>query len=642
MPFTPDTPTTNNPSGFIPDDQGNAESIANVAEAKDQALQEKFGGPGQQGLALVEGVVKGVAGPIAALSSKVMRNAAKSIGVSEENLNKIAPSPEGMLGREEANPITSTIGTIGGLLTPGGQGSLLVKAGEGVLKGAEKAVPSLVGEGILKGMSRGAIKVAAENALYQAGDETSKMILNDPNQTIGTAITNIGLAGALGAVAGGALGSVNPLWKAASETQAGELVSDFKTRMQEHLGIAEQDIPYSGPKSSDTVPNKVPKAGIDPFTKETISVTPTLDPNIRSNIDPFTKKSIEQPEIVKQTPIETKPLADTNGGKLADKFVKHADEYLNKGLGATIGGAIGHISGIPGGGAIGALLGERMLSPFLKSILPAIGKSILEKAPSGEGLKAAIDYSNNIIKGEKLTNAAIRNTFSKSPVLPDSKQPTVDMRKKLDAALQVYQQNPEKIASIGGAVGHYMPQHAQALGMIASNAVNFLNSIRPQAVQRAPLDPPLKPSIAVQAQYDRALDIAQQPLIVLKSIKDGTLTSNDVMALHTLYPDLYKGLRSKVMNQVVESTSKGETIPYNTRLGLSMFLQQPLDSTMKPLSIAMAQPMEKQPLSNSNDPNATKKSGKVSQAASSNLIKGSKSAQTASQSSEAMHSTGKA
>jgi hypothetical protein len=634
MPFTPDQPTSQVTPGFVPDSApgSTAEQQANAMEQASDAQEQQHGGLTNK---ILTGVEAG-SGPIGAeletadpdkLSPILNRlgPVGKVLGAAKTILGKV--NPEDIRAREETNPMSAMTGKVAGLLVPGGEGAVLQDIGS-------KLVPQVAERGILKGMTRGAIRMAAENALYQSGDETTKMILNDPNQTVGTAITNIGLAGLLGAGAGAAIGSVSPLWKAASETKVGEFVNDFKTRMQEHLGTSLEKSPEIQPEPISSNETKVqPKLNLDPMKAS--------EPLFPKDYNPQPEQPI--PGIAKAEPIVSKPIEATSGGKAADTFVKHADEYVTHGLGGAIGGFIGHLSGIPMGGAIGALLGERTLSPFFKSILPSIAKSILEKSSNAEGLKAATDYGLNVIKGEKLANAAVKNTFNSSPILPDSKQPTAEQRQKLDTHIAAYSIDPEKLANVGGSVGHYMPQHQVAMGQVASNAVNFLNSIRPQEKQSAPLDPKLKPSQAVQAQYDRVLDIAQQPLLVIKSIKDGTLTSHDVTALHTLYPDLYKGLRSKIMEQMVETVSKGEIIPYDTRLGLSMFLQQPLDSTMKPMAIAAAQPLPQQPqMGSSSGQNNPKGPKKVSQAASSNLIKGAKSSQTASQASESMHSTDKA
>lgn len=628
MAFIPDTPKTaveSGPtSGFIPDDN-TPESQANAAMAHDVSMQSKYGSGAQQGIAALESIGRGATGPIAPYIE-----------------SKLGISTEAIRGREEANPLISAAGTIGGLLVPGGQGAALEKIGAKVSSG-------IIEKGILSGAAKGAVKLAAENAVYQAGDETSKMILNDPNQSMQSALSNIGLAAVIGGAAGGALGSVSPLWKATVGNKAEGLVQDFKARMREHMELPSEPTttmrvepnseisPVKIKVSEEPIEPKV-KEVYDPFTKTSSKIEVEGTPKTEGpRYDPFTKK-YEQPKLeTPATKIEAKSAADTLGGKLADMYTKYADQAGGRILGGAAGGTLGKMTHIPYGGTIGAVLGEKYLGPILESILPSIAKPLIEKESTGAGLKAAIDYGMNIVKGQKLVNNAVRSVFKPNiQALPDSKQPTEETRKKLELSLGRIQNNPMSLANSDNAISHYMPQHAVAFGQVTMNAVNFLSSLKPQSAPRMPLDPPKVISPAIQSQYNRVLDIAQQPLIVLSSIKNGTLTSHDVIALHTMYPELYEGMKQKLMSQMVEETSKGGNIPYDTRLSLSLFLQQPLDSTMKPEAIMAAQPTPKP-----QEPQPSKPQ-KVSQGASSTLTKGAKSMQTASQASEAMHSTGKA
>ena len=63
-------------------------------------------------------------------------------------------------------------------------------------------------------------------------------------------------------------------------------------------------------------------------------------------------------------------------------------------------------------------------------------------------------------------------------------------------------------------------------------------------------------------------------------MKQGTLTPQDVTTLKTIYPQMYDSISRKIMTQVVDNAHKGKMVQYTTRLQLSMFLGQPLDSTM--------------------------------------------------------------
>lgn len=626
------------PAGFISDDvfkpdaQSN-EQAANAQIAKEEELDTKHAGQGP--LAAIESVGKGILGPLAAASQSGMRKGASALGVPDKYLNKIAPKPEDVASREEAFPVTSTAGTLAGLMSPIGQGAVLEKAGVAL---AERAVPHVVEEGILKGISRQAVKGAAENAMFQAGDETTKMIQNDPNQSVESAVSNIGLVSVLGGAVGGGLGSISPLWKAAVGEKAGQMVSDFKTRMREHLELPEVSEPLKihseiGPISSA---EPITKEAFDPFTKKTTTITVTpRAPNTGPKIDPFTKEVMSPGDPIPSGKMpEIKSLAKTDGGKLADMFIQNADKLSGKAAGSAIGAFLGHVTGIPYGGTIGAILGERALSPILESVLPAIAKPIIDKLVSGEGIKAATDYGMAVAKGAKLADNAVTGLFkSGSKLIPDSRQPDENSRKKLEVALQSIQKDPERITQVGGQIGHYLPNHAVALGSMTSNVSSFLNSLRPQSQPKALLDTPKPVPRAVQAQYDRALDIAQQPLTVLESAKNGTITSHDVIALQKMYPTLYQNLKQKIMSSLVSEVSKGETIPYELKLGLSIFMGQPLDSTMQPMSIMASQPTPQ--------PQPEQQQGKkLTQDAGSKMIKGSKSLQTATQASEAMHSSG--
>lgn len=97
------------------------------------------------------------------------------------------------------------------------------------------------------------------------------------------------------------------------------------------------------------------------------------------------------------------------------------------------------------------------------------------------------------------------------------------------------------------------------------------------------------------ARYNKALDIAQNPTIVLQKVKDGTLQPSDIADLHGMYPDLYKSMSAKLSNAMQSHHADEEPIPYKTKMGMSLFLGQPLDVSMRPESIQAAQPIPSQP-----------------------------------------------
>lgn len=211
---------------------------------------------------------------------------------------------------------------------------------------------------------------------------------------------------------------------------------------------------------------------------------------------------------------------------------------------------------------------------------------------SAEAFKVAVDLITATIRGEHMLNAAVGSVFNASKAtLPTSLIPTEKQTKRLDEKAQQLQKNPDPLIDVGGKAPHYLPGHGVAMGSVAGRAVAYLNSIRPVTEKVGMLDRSREPSQAEKAQHFRALQIAEQPLMVLKHVKDGTVTPKDVQTIKTLYPDLYGRMSQKIMDQIVTMDAKGKSIPYNTRLSLSTFLQSPLDSTMLPQAIQKAQPV---------------------------------------------------
>lgn len=207
-----------------------------------------------------------------------------------------------------------------------------------------------------------------------------------------------------------------------------------------------------------------------------------------------------------------------------------------------------------------------------------------------EAFKTAVDFIHHTIKGENKLSKATQSIFKAGAlVMPRTMMPSERDREKLDKRLEAMQVDPNHMLNVGGKTGYYLPDHGMELSKTAMNATNYLNSLRPVVQKKSPFDTDLKPSQAQKAKYDIALDIAQQPLMVMDSIKNGTLTPFELSVFKNLYPGLYKRTSQKLMHGIMEHTSKGLNVPYRTRMNLSLFLGQPLDSTMMPKSIIAAQ-----------------------------------------------------
>lgn len=332
-------------------------------------------------------------------------------------------------------------------------------------------------------------------------------------------------------------------------------------------------------------------------------------------------------------------LADIEGlSGLLDAFNQVPHNFSNSAR--TMDRLFEHVPGAAAG--LGSLIAGHnpLLAPVMFYGAKAIGKDIPDMVRLGllkmsassapvdaMGFKAMVDMIQHTMRGESLlTQGAKGVVLGTGSAFAQIKEPTDRTRKNLDEQLKKLQADPTPLLEVGGKTAHYMSGEGQALGRVAATAVNYLNGLRPGDKQGMPLDKKTEPSKAETAKYNRALNLAEQPLLVMKDIRDGTITPDDVMTIKTIYPALYQRMVDKFSSEIVTAQSKDVLIPYKARMGMSLFMGQPLDSTLTPEAIQAAQPKPPEPQPNVSKP-ATVSGGKA-------MIKTSELYQTPSQRNE--------
>lgn len=274
------------------------------------------------------------------------------------------------------------------------------------------------------------------------------------------------------------------------------------------------------------------------------------------------------------------PHNHSNTARTLDAMMQHVPGSAV----ALVAGVLSHSTGV---GAL--VLG---LSKFLGKDAPdAIKLGLLKflgtaKSVDAAGFKAMVENVEHTIKGAELVTKSTKNVFkSEGEALPSSAKPSERDRKSLDKVLKDLRDDPHAVLNNENKAAYYMPDHGQALSRVAAAAVQFLNSQRPEAVRPSPLDRAIEPTLAQKNEYNHTLDLAQQPLLVLNKIKDGSINPKDILTIKTLYPSLYQQLSQKLTAEMTNAVDKNTPIPYATKMGISMFLGQPMDSTMTPTAI---------------------------------------------------------
>jgi hypothetical protein len=85
---------------------------------------------------------------------------------------------------------------------------------------------------------------------------------------------------------------------------------------------------------------------------------------------------------------------------------------------------------------------------------------------------------------------------------------------------------------------------------------------------------------------ERSHRVVTKPLSVLKRMKTGSLTSDEVNTLKTVYPKLYDRMATQMMDKLA---ALKEPLPYANRLQVATFLGKPTDSSLMPQNLAMLQ-----------------------------------------------------
>jgi len=261
-------------------------------------------------------------------------------------------------------------------------------------------------------------------------------------------------------------------------------------------------------------------------------------------------------------------------------------------------------------GAVAMAMGHNpILSVVAGGLAKALGKDVPDamrlallkfmgtEAPvSGSAFKSAFDYIRKAAQGSKMIDKASEAVFKGGEVIPMKFLPTPAKRKMIDEAVKVAEVEPERAINSSGEIGYYMQDQAEPIGTTSARVISYLSSIRPRDERVNPLDTNKPINSTKQAEYNRALDIAEQPTMILKHIADGTLTSKDVAAGAAMHPGFMSMISQKLLNNLTDTMAKGDPVPYRVRIGLATLAQMPLDGTMTPMAIAAAQPPPQPPL----------------------------------------------
>jgi hypothetical protein len=338
------------------------------------------------------------------------------------------------------------------------------------------------------------------------------------------------------------------------------------------------------------------------------------------------------------------PRPETAAGKLAKSLftrgvpgaVNAGATSMGAGLGWTLGGPMGGAAAFAASSTVGKLFEGILGTPLTNAARSTVIPGMLRMLSTGEstGALRALDYMTSVAKGNKLMGSGIESLFKTGAVEAvdeDSKNKSMRAREKLKKFIANDEYNKQITSQMNNsaatppvkpAVPHYakggliqsslshdpttaqpllagtdgvsthFPEQAMMLSSAKQRVATYLNSVKPgDGTGKLPFDKRNEDK-AAERNYNSALDIANEPMSVLKHMKSGTLTPDHVKHLSSMYPEVHNQLSKRITERLTQAQMDHETPPYKVRQGMSLLLGSPMDSTFTQMGIAAAQPQQ--------------------------------------------------
>jgi hypothetical protein len=170
----------------------------------------------------------------------------------------------------------------------------------------------------------------------------------------------------------------------------------------------------------------------------------------------------------------------------------------------------------------------------------------------------------------------------------------------------------------------YMDEQFEDLGLVypsiieplkgkTKQSLSYLVDGAPKPVESASIfDDPQEPSDQQIGEFKQRLEVVEDPRVVLKSLKNGTLSQNQVETLKEIYPVIYEGMRTAFIEDVSKVKSN---LSYNEKLQMSLLFDVEGIPALRNETFLLLQSTFAQ----ENQPNQQRSSGRLDRVATSNL-----------------------
>lgn len=268
--------------------------------------------------------------------------------------------------------------------------------------------------------------------------------------------------------------------------------------------------------------------------------------------------------------------------------------------GGAMAGPIGAVAGAAAGaaGANSSLIRDYAIKKFISGATNSADKSFassvllrLEKVSN----KVSSDIGG-AVRGF-ISNSASPATYLGTKLLKeDGKKSQEDNKKFYDKQSKYVTQaasNPDLLTDNATKavepLQRVAPNIANAMAAKSSTAAMFLYDKMPKNPSQGLAFSAAKkwqPSDIEMSKWKRYVDAVDDPISALRGLKTGKFTMEHSEAIRTVYPELFREVTSKIMEELPKLK---EELPYQKRLQLGSLFNIPTDPSLQPAFVAQMQ-----------------------------------------------------
>lgn len=266
------------------------------------------------------------------------------------------------------------------------------------------------------------------------------------------------------------------------------------------------------------------------------------------------------------------------------------------------------------GAVFGDVIGQKGIGALYAALKSSIGDDIPRKIAILSDIKRSADlFNNRIVQGVgSFLKASARPTkVLSTKALINSNLSKGDNKKAPSSRLEAYKNVTKNIAKLSSDLNGSMDTLAKSTAVLQSAApetashiqqslvksVMFLQNKMPKSgynSQQIVGQKEYQPSDVELSKFERYMQIIDAPATAIDELERGTLTSEHVEVLRSIYPSIYQAMRNEVIRQAQDSEESAK-LSYSKRLQMGLLFDVPTDESLIPSNILGLQSNFSQP-----------------------------------------------